>query len=106
MIDLTKIYYLIFGVLTIAGVVMGYVKKGSLPSIIAGGLCGALLLLASWLLRDRSQAGLILGAVISLALAGQFLPKFIRTQSWMPAGMMSILSVVAIVFTVLAFVKK
>jgi uncharacterized membrane protein (UPF0136 family) len=32
----TKIYFIIFGVLTIAGGIIGYVKAGSVPSIIAG----------------------------------------------------------------------
>ena len=106
MIDLTKIYYLIFGVLTIGGGIMGYVKKHSLPSLIAGGLCGVLLLIASQLLRDKPQAGLILGGVISLALVGQFLPKFLQKHTWMPAGMMSVLGILAIIFTALSFAKK
>ena len=106
MIDLTKIYYFIFGALTIAGGIMGFVKKGSMASLIAGGLCGVLLLIAGQLLRDKPQMGLILGGVISLALAGQFLPKFIQKHAVMPAGMMSVLSVVGIIVTVLAFAKK
>ena len=106
MIDLTKIYYFIFGALTIAGGIMGFVKKHSYASLIAGGLCGVLLLMAGQLLRDKPQQGLILGVVVSLALAGQFLPKFIQKHTWMPAGMMSILSVIAIILTALAFAKK
>ena len=106
MIDLTKIYYFIFGALTIGGGVMGFVKKGSVASIVAGGICGLLLIVAGVLLPEKAQAGLIVGAVISLALAGQFVPKFLATHAWMPAGMMSILSVIGIAMTVLAFAKR
>ena len=44
MIDVTKIYYFVFGALTIVGGVMGYVKAKSAASLIAGGLCGVYLL--------------------------------------------------------------
>ena len=44
-----KIYFIIFGVLTIAGGVIGYVKAGSVPSIIAGAISGILLLVAAFL---------------------------------------------------------
>ena len=106
MIDLTKIYYFIFGALTIAGGIMGFVKKHSHVSLIAGGISGVLLLIAALLLKDKTQPGLILGLVVSLALAGQFLPKFLQKHTWMPAGMMSVLSVIAIIVTLLAFAKK
>ena len=45
--DATKLYFLIFGGLTIVGGIIGYVKAGSLPSIIAGAITGVLLLTSS-----------------------------------------------------------
>ncbi|MGH8099740.1 MAG: TMEM14 family protein, partial [Chthoniobacterales bacterium] len=42
MLTPAKIYFLIFGVLTIAGGIIGYVKAGSTPSIIAGSITGIL----------------------------------------------------------------
>jgi len=106
MIDQTKIYLFVFGALTIAGGVMGYVKASSMPSLIAGGIAGILLLIAGALISSKPQVGLILGLVISLALAGRFVPVFLKTHSFMPAGMMSILSVIGIVMTILALVRK
>ena len=106
MIDQTKIYLFVFGALTIAGGVMGYVKKGSTDSLIAGGIAGILLLIAGALIPSKPQVGLILGLVISIALAGRFVPMFLKTHSFMPAGMMSILSVIGIVMAILALVKK
>jgi hypothetical protein len=43
---------------------------------------------------------------VSLLLAGQFVPKFIQTGKAMPAGMMSILSVIGIVVAIVSWIKK
>ena len=104
--EAAKIYFLVFGVLTIAGGVVGYVKAGSVASIIAGSITGVLLLVAAFLLPEHRAAGLATALIISLLLAAQFVPKFIRTGRAMPAGMMSILSVIGIVAAIVAWVKK
>jgi len=57
MLTPAKIYFLIFGVLTIAGGIIGYVKAGSTPSIIAGSITGILLLIGAWLLPEHRAAG-------------------------------------------------
>jgi uncharacterized membrane protein (UPF0136 family) len=101
-----KIYLIVFGILTIAGGVIGYVKAGSMPSIIAGSISGILLLVAAFLLPDHRVAGLAIGLIVSLLLAGQFIPKFIRTGKVMPAGMMSILSAIGIIMAIVAWTKK
>jgi len=101
-----KIYFIVFGVLTITGGVIGYVKAGSVPSIVAGAIAGILLLAAAFLLPDHQVAGLAIGLITSLLLAGQFIPKFIRTGKAMPAGMMSILSLIGIIMAIVAWMKK
>jgi uncharacterized membrane protein (UPF0136 family) len=104
--DWTKLYFLTFGALTIIGGIIGYVKAGSLPSIIAGAVTGVLLLLAGSLLSSHRLIGLATAFVVSLLLAAQFVPKFIRTGKVMPAGLMSILSVIGIIVAVVAWLKK
>jgi uncharacterized membrane protein (UPF0136 family) len=104
--DATKLYFLIFGALTILGGIIGYVKAGSLPSIIAGAITGVLLIIAGALLPQHRAAGLATAFVISLLLAAQFVPKFIRTAKVMPAGLMSILSVIGLIVAVIAWLKK
>ncbi len=107
MLELTKNYYLLFGVLTILGGVIGFVKAQSKASLIAGGVSGALILLAAWLVMSgQAQAGLILGLVISSVLEMRFLPAFLKTKKPMPAGMMAVLSLIGTVLSVLALVKK
>ena len=106
MIGPAKIYFIIFGLLTIVGGVIGYASKGSMASIIAGSVSGILLLVAAFLLPDRAVAGLVLAGVVSLLLAGRFLPAFMKGGGVMPAGMMAILSVIGIVMVILAFVRR
>lgn len=101
-----KIYFIVFGILTIAGGVVGCVKAGSVASIVAGGITGVLLLVAAFLLPEYRIAGLATACIVSLLLAAQFVPKFLRTGRVMPAGMMSILSVIGIIVAIVAWLKK
>jgi len=102
----TKIYFIVFGLLTIVGGIMGYVKAGSTASLIAGSISGVLLLVAAFLLPSHVVAGLAIGLIVSLLLAAQFLPAFFRTGKMMPAGLMSLLSILGIVFAIVAWVRK
>jgi len=104
--EAAKIYFIVFGVLTIAGGVVGYVKADSVASIIAGSITGVLLLVAAFLLPEHRAIGLATAFIISLLLAAQFAPKFLRTGRVMPAGMMSILSVIGLIAAIVALVKK
>jgi uncharacterized membrane protein (UPF0136 family) len=104
--EAAKIYFIVFGVLTVAGGIVGYVKAGSMASVIAGSITGVLLLVAAFLLPEHRAIGLATAFIISLLLAAQFVPKFIRTGRVMPAGMMSILSVIGVVAAIVAWVKK
>ena len=94
------------GLLTIAGGVIGYVKAGITISLISGTISGLLLLLAAFLLPGNLVAGLALGGIVSLLLTGYFLPKFFHTGTMMPAGMMSLLSILGMVFVIVAWVRK
>ena len=106
MLGPAKIYFIIFGVLTIIGGIIGYVKAGSWASIIAGSIAGVLLLIAGSLLPEHQAAGLATGLVVSLLLAAQFIPKFLRTGKPMPAGVMSVLSLIGIIVAIVAWLKK
>lgn len=106
MIGPAKIYFIIFGLLTIVGGVMGYVKAGSTTSLIAGSISGILLLGAAFLLPSNIVVGLALAAVVSLALAGRFVPVFLKTHQIMPAGLMSVLSVIGLIVAIVAWMKK
>ena len=104
--EATKIYFILFGVLTFTGGIVGYVKAGSVASIIAGSITGVLLLVAAFLLPEHRTVGLATAFVISLLLAAQFIPKFLQTGRAMPAGVMSVLSVIGVIVTIVAWIKK
>jgi uncharacterized membrane protein (UPF0136 family) len=106
MLGLVKAYFIIFGVLTIFGGIMGYAKAGSKPSIIAGSIAGIVLLVAAFLPPEHRVAGLAIALIVSVVLALQFVPKLIRTRRAMPAGMMSILSVIGIIVAIYAWIAK
>lgn len=106
MLGPAKIYFIVFGLLTIIGGIIGYASKGSMASIIAGSVSGILILAAAFLLPNNATAGLALAGIVSILLAGRFLPAFLKTGDFMPAGMISILSVIGIIMAVLAWIKR
>jgi uncharacterized membrane protein (UPF0136 family) len=106
MIGSAKIYFLVYGALTIVGGLVGYLKAGSVISLVSGGIAGALLIVAAFLMPSQFLAGIILALVISVLLAGRFVPNFFASGKVMPAGIMSLLSVIGIVVAVAAWLKR
>jgi uncharacterized membrane protein (UPF0136 family) len=108
MLDPTRFFYYLFGLITLAGGIQGFVAKGSIPSLAAGGVCGILLIVGGYFLQTgKITAGLVIGLIVTLALAGQFLPKFFREgHHWWPAGIEGWLGLVGVILTIAAFVKK
>jgi uncharacterized membrane protein (UPF0136 family) len=106
MLGPAKIYFIVFGVLTIVGGLIGYLKARSTISLVSGGIAGLFLLLAAWLLPGQIAAGLGIALVISLLLAGRFIPNLITTGKMMPDAMMSVLSVIGIIMAALAWFNQ
>jgi uncharacterized membrane protein (UPF0136 family) len=107
MFEFVRTYLFVFGLLSFAGGVMGFARARSQASLLAGGTAGALLLLAGYLLGTASaMIGLILGILVSVLLAGRFVPSFLKTKKPLPAGMMAALSLVGIVLTLLLLIEK
>jgi uncharacterized membrane protein (UPF0136 family) len=107
MLGFVRIYILVFGILTIAGGVMGFVKAKSKPSLVAGGVAGLLLVLAAYLFdTPNAQGGSIIATLTCIALAGRFVPAFVKTKKVMPAGMMAALSVIGVVLMLSIFARQ
>lgn len=70
-----------YGLLSLVGGVMGYVKAKSRASLIAGGISGLLLLGGAALAASNPVAGLTLIAVVSAALVGRFAKSALRKGS-------------------------
>jgi uncharacterized membrane protein (UPF0136 family) len=91
---------LIYGLLVAVGGVMGYVRTGSMASLIAGVGAGLVLVgSAAMMMKGAYQAGWWTALIVALLLLGRFgsvaLSKGFKL---MPGGMMIILSVLAIAF--------
>jgi uncharacterized membrane protein (UPF0136 family) len=87
---------LAYGLFTIAGGVMGYVRKGSKLSLIAGGASGLLLLVCAagdWYGAWYAAAGAI---VLGVLLAGRFVGTFIRERALSIGRKLSTLGIVAL----------
>lgn len=88
----------IYGILLIVGGAMGYVKAKSVPSLVAGLVCGfiALLLGYRYTWHFAPHAALILSLVL-IFLMGR---RYLRTRKPMPALLIVVLSVVVAVVQV------
>lgn len=102
MIAAAAIYLIVFGVLTFAGGVMGFVKAKSRASLIAGGIAGAFLVGSGWLARGGDVNGLRVGLALSVALAVRFGRAYAQSRKTMPAVPMIVLSIVGIALTAAA----
>ena len=106
MLEPARVYFFVFGILTIAGGIIGYVKARSVVSIVAGLITGLMLIAAAYVLPEQRQLGLGLAFATSLLLALQFIPRVLRTRRLVPGGIMSLLSIVGIVFAVAVWLGK
>jgi uncharacterized membrane protein (UPF0136 family) len=93
---------LLYAVLVMAGGVMGYLKAKSKPSLISGLISGTTLLAAWWISLTQSyNAGIALATCLAIALLVVFALRFRKTNKFMPAGLMAIISLVcAAVFAI------
>jgi len=62
----------LYGLVSLVGGTIGYLKAGSMASLLAGGICGVLLLLCAAGITRWPTVSLAGAIVISLALAGRF----------------------------------
>ena len=92
----TKVYFLLFGIITIAGGVIGYVKAQSFPSLVAGGLSGLMLIIGALMIPVNWKVGLSSDLLLSLALLGRFLPSLLR-RKYNPAAYMVPLALIGAV---------
>lgn len=89
----------VYAALLAAGGVVGYLKAGSRPSLISGVACGAAAAVAA-VLAGRTPTGFVLGAAVAGLLAAFFARRYLRLRRFMPAGMLSALSVGVLILMV------
>jgi len=103
-------YFFLFGAASIVLGIMGYVRAQSVASLFAGGVSGILLAVAGVMaVRHEGTSGVnygyVTGLVVSVLLLGRFLPAFLKSKKFYPAGLMAILSLLGIVAGILGLMK-
>ena len=92
---LGQITLLVFGLLMLAGGFMG-VRAGSRASLYAGSISAVLLLVALVVTLFDMTAGLTVGLVVAAGLCIVFVARFLKTGKFMPAGMLLVISIAAL----------
>lgn len=76
----------------------GYYKAGSLPSLLGGGSCGALMFASGFMVEKDPQCAFILGSATSGVLTAGMLPRFLSSKKMMPTGMVSLIGLMAFAY--------
>lgn len=109
MIQATEIYYILFGIVTFLGGVIGYAKARSIPSLVIGLIFGITLVSAGILLvcgqTNTIKIGLVLGLLGTAVLSGLFIPKVMMNRAAPHVIAMAILSGVGLVLTLITLGK-
>lgn len=77
----------IIGALTAGGGTFGYIKTGSIPSVVAGVTVGTLYLLGGYRIQTKQPYGVELALLASIILAGSSIPRALKSQKPLPTGL-------------------
>ena len=88
---------IIYGLLAGFGGIFGYLKSQSKPSLVSGCISGIILLVAAFMQIQGNSLGLLISKVIILLLVIVFTVRLIKTKKFMPAGIMLIAGVAALI---------
>jgi uncharacterized membrane protein (UPF0136 family) len=93
----------IYAVLLGVGGVIGYLKAGSKPSLIAGSISALLALAALVLSLVSKNFGIALGLLLSICLFILFGYRYaVKTRKFMPSGLLAVASLIVLAVMFLA----
>lgn len=80
------------GLLVIGGII-GFARKSSIPSLIAGATCGGVLIGSGvMIMKGQDFEGHVVGAAVSTVAASAMGMRFAKTGAMMPAGGVAIVT--------------
>ncbi|WP_375506383.1 TMEM14 family protein [uncultured Nostoc sp.] len=85
-----------YGILAIVGGIIGYIQARSKVSLLSGSISGLLLLLAAYFQLQGQTWGSILALIVTAVLVVVFGFRLAKTRKFMPAGLMTILGMLAL----------
>jgi uncharacterized membrane protein (UPF0136 family) len=100
-----KIVFIGYALFMFVGAYMGW-KKGSNISMFAGLGSGLLMLLGIWLLTINPRGAYIFISCLTGVLSTVFLIRLLKTQAFMPSGMLLAVTVAVMIFTLLTLFKQ
>ncbi|MEH2064941.1 MAG: TMEM14 family protein [Nostoc sp.] len=89
-----------YGILAIVGGIIGYIQATSRVSLLSGSISGLLLILAAYFQLQGQSWGSILALLVTGVLVVFFAFRLAKTRKFMPAGLMTILGMLALVVMV------
>lgn len=89
-----------YGILAIVGGIIGYVQAQSKPSLISGTISGLLLIFAGVMQLQGQGWGLIIATIVTAVIVIVFTIRLTKTRKFMPAGLMIVLGVAALMVMV------
>lgn len=94
-----------YGILALVGGIMGYVKVKSKISLISGSSSGVLLLACAVLMLQGYTWSAIAAGGITAILIITFIMRWVKTRKVMPAGLMVILGIPALILMLLPLIN-
>jgi uncharacterized membrane protein (UPF0136 family) len=89
------------GALTTIGGAMGYFKKGSVPSLMAGSICGALLIGSGVLItKNEPFKGHALASCVTGFMTVSMGQRFTSSGKFMPAGLVATIGAAGLAYNV------
>nr|POE49528.1 tmem14 protein like [Quercus suber] len=89
----------------LGGGITGYVRAGSIPSLVAGCSVGALYALGGYRIQNRQSYGIELALLASVVLAGSSIPRALKSHKPLPTGL-SVLALLGLYNFGMAFARK
>jgi uncharacterized membrane protein (UPF0136 family) len=99
--NLATVAAIAYGILASVGGILGYTKARSQTSLISGLVSGILLVIGGIAHQQNQAWGLTLAVIVTIALIVVFAIRFAKTRKFMPAGLMVIAGVLALMAMVL-----
>lgn len=87
-----------YAVLILIGGIIGGIKASSYASLISGSLCGILLIGCSIAIFAKKNWGPYAALILTFILDGFFTFRFVKTEAFMPAGMLSLISLAVLIY--------
>ncbi|MEH1836213.1 MAG: TMEM14 family protein [Nostoc sp.] len=85
-----------YGILAFVGGIIGYIQAKSLVSLLSGSISGLLLIFAAYFQLQGQTWGSILAMLVTAVLVIFFAFRLVKTRKFMPAGLMTILGILAL----------